>query len=230
MSGVAKIMAQVLDDEYCAGLWRSCLVTELAWSWTGDTEPASLPTGSSTYRAPSWSWASLNSGIWHYNLADNTIQIPLIDIILCDVKTATADRTCAVVSGILRLSGWLATIQIYGMTNYKSDFFVNGKRWKDSCRFSFIMGYALPTLSTLRFHCLPLFLARGLGGIPATRMYGLLLVPTGTVVGQFRRVDCCKFHESKELGKCEDFPQFFNEPWMEYDEASGDNKYTISII
>ena len=32
LSGVAKLMERALDDQYCAGLWRNTLVTQLFWS------------------------------------------------------------------------------------------------------------------------------------------------------------------------------------------------------
>jgi hypothetical protein len=225
LSGVAKIMAQVLHDEYCAGLWKSCLVTELCWSRAWGTQPGTLPsTGASTYGAPSWSWTSLDCAIAYSSLQYTTTRTPLINIIQCDVKTATVDRTGVVVDGILTLSGWLSTIQIYEITKLNADFFLNGEWWKNTHRSSVTMDYTLPTS---KLHFLPLLYTHSVG---KPIICGLLLFPTGTAVGRFRRVGIFSLDEGEELGSWKRCPQFVNEPWMEYEEACGDNKYTISIV
>ncbi|KAF5247756.1 hypothetical protein FAUST_540 [Fusarium austroamericanum] len=56
VSGLASIMAERLNDEYVAGHWRSLLITELPWQ-PGNCKR--VP----EYRAPSWSWASVDGGI-----------------------------------------------------------------------------------------------------------------------------------------------------------------------
>ena len=54
--GLAARFQELTNDDYVAGLWRSCLVEDLEWCVvsTGETRPE----GSSFYSAPSWSWAS----------------------------------------------------------------------------------------------------------------------------------------------------------------------------
>ncbi|OHE94939.1 HET domain-containing protein [Colletotrichum orchidophilum] len=53
-SGVAKTFSKILDDEYLAGLWRGSLIEGLCW------QPLSCKPASGGYRAPSWSWASVD--------------------------------------------------------------------------------------------------------------------------------------------------------------------------
>ncbi|KAL0934595.1 heterokaryon incompatibility protein [Colletotrichum truncatum] len=53
ISGIARALNKTLDDEYLAGLWRGSLLEGLCW------EPLSCE-ASDTYRAPSWSWASVD--------------------------------------------------------------------------------------------------------------------------------------------------------------------------
>lgn len=72
MSGIAEAMASATKDHYLAGLWRDSLPGGLLWipedSQPKDTskiapiseKAATLP---ETYRAPSWSWASLDGAI-----------------------------------------------------------------------------------------------------------------------------------------------------------------------
>ena len=53
ISGMAEIFAERLDDEYIAGLWRRHLVQGLLWQGLGCRRV-------SEYRAPTWSWASMD--------------------------------------------------------------------------------------------------------------------------------------------------------------------------
>jgi hypothetical protein len=55
MAGVVQVVGQLLNDEYLFGIWRSSAVEFLGWStWRPSTRSP---------RAPSWSWASLNSPV-----------------------------------------------------------------------------------------------------------------------------------------------------------------------
>lgn len=54
-SGLARLFQQKLRDTYVAGLWRNNIVEGLCWQSYGP--PHSRPT---SYRAPSWSWASID--------------------------------------------------------------------------------------------------------------------------------------------------------------------------
>lgn len=67
ISGIVKEVAKTLDDEYLAGLWRKNLINGLLWvakddmfPWRG---PPSVRPG--LYRAPSWSWASIDAPDTH---------------------------------------------------------------------------------------------------------------------------------------------------------------------
>ena len=61
LSGIAKLMEQTLNDQYCAGLWRERLVTQLFWIC--DCDEQRLRPRPTPYRAPSWSWASLDGPV-----------------------------------------------------------------------------------------------------------------------------------------------------------------------
>jgi hypothetical protein len=57
LSGIMKVLEGVFDDTCIAGLWRKGLPAQLAWN--------ALPSATSTptYRAPSWSWLSIDGEI-----------------------------------------------------------------------------------------------------------------------------------------------------------------------
>ncbi|KAF2030601.1 hypothetical protein EK21DRAFT_111693 [Setomelanomma holmii] len=55
LSGIARVFATSLQDEYVAGLCRRTLIPDLLWYFEGAIKIAS------PWRAPSWSWASIQS-------------------------------------------------------------------------------------------------------------------------------------------------------------------------
>lgn len=65
IAGLASEFARQTRDTYCAGLWQKRLLAGLMWSL--HPVPASKTdtpiTGPAEYRAPSWSWASINGEI-----------------------------------------------------------------------------------------------------------------------------------------------------------------------
>lgn len=68
LSGIASRQAQLTGDDYLAGMWRRELVTQLEWIVT---TPRSRP----QWRAPSWSWMSVDGQIrLTYSPRDNSEQ------------------------------------------------------------------------------------------------------------------------------------------------------------
>ncbi|KAF2450898.1 HET-domain-containing protein [Karstenula rhodostoma CBS 690.94] len=61
ISGLARILAPVFGMEYVAGLWVKDLIRSLVWH-KRIMEP-SLGTAPAAYRAPSWSWASVDGQV-----------------------------------------------------------------------------------------------------------------------------------------------------------------------
>ncbi|KAL9053168.1 MAG: hypothetical protein Q9206_004039 [Seirophora lacunosa] len=64
ISGLGERMQSSLQGEYLAGLWRGTLASDLLWKVTDGKQANGLPsTRAAQYRAPSWSWASLDGQI-----------------------------------------------------------------------------------------------------------------------------------------------------------------------
>lgn len=57
ISGLASFFAKQLGTDYLAGLWRSTLLSDLLWEANPGDSAMNRPL---EYRAPSWSWASVN--------------------------------------------------------------------------------------------------------------------------------------------------------------------------
>lgn len=66
LSGVASEFLAHVDDEYVAGMWRRHLEAQLCW-YRPKFQPPNVSNKRPQYRAPTWSWASI----------DGTIEMPL---------------------------------------------------------------------------------------------------------------------------------------------------------
>jgi Heterokaryon incompatibility protein (HET) len=103
LSGIATRFASILQDTYCAGLWRNDLQNTLVWNVN-----FSQPARPSEFRAPSWSWASIDSGVfWYPRRAKIESEMArLTRVVSCEVQPLyPTARFGEVTSGILELRG-----------------------------------------------------------------------------------------------------------------------------
>lgn len=109
ISGVAKELRRILDDEYLAVLWKKQLSTQLLWFVsrpiiTDNGRPSTRP---HTYRAPSWSWVSIDGCVVPGNLGKSD-QWDLLPIFLdASIDPPGDDSTVKVTGGCLRVRGIL---------------------------------------------------------------------------------------------------------------------------
>ena len=82
MSGAASLFQQSTQTEYLAGLWRGNLELDLLWA-RQDSAPLSKPLRT-RYRAPSWSWASIDSQI-NYLYVDNVHSLIVVEDAWCSL-------------------------------------------------------------------------------------------------------------------------------------------------
>lgn len=111
LSGTAKMAKSVLKCEYYAGLWQYHLIRDLAW-YTID--PGVRP---NPYRAPTWSWASVQACELRYTIGRTVrtqrfgdgetedfyraIAARVVDV---GCTAASSDPTGAVLDGFLKIS------------------------------------------------------------------------------------------------------------------------------
>ncbi|KAH6843171.1 heterokaryon incompatibility protein-domain-containing protein [Chaetomium sp. MPI-CAGE-AT-0009] len=108
ISGVAKHLAGLAQCDYVAGLWRSHLEGELLWF----VQHSGLPGKTSRpaqYRAPSWSWASIEGAVEPGFSSMHGLLIRVEDVHL---EYLTDDVFGAVTRGRLRLRGPLRQFQV----------------------------------------------------------------------------------------------------------------------
>lgn len=105
LSGLAKHIQQAYGrGRYLAGLWEDSLVEDLMW-WVKEDE-AQHAWRPQEWRAPSWSWASLEGQIEHRILPVNSTHCEILEV---EITPAGADPTGAVASGKLVISGILVS-------------------------------------------------------------------------------------------------------------------------
>lgn len=77
LAGIARAVAGMTGDEYLAGLWKRDIEFHLCWSATRpERERKRLDSQGPDWRAPSWSWASIERPVTHLNLgADREVDL-----------------------------------------------------------------------------------------------------------------------------------------------------------
>ena len=125
LSGLAKFFQHRTQDEYFWGHWKSALPQSLNWfkpsgfrhpnSWKAKTGSAAESCGrrSSVYRAPSWSWASIDGLVGFPKFGyDN-------EIVICNVLEVHANKTGPnpsnrAVEGLLTVRAPWKTVEVFG--------------------------------------------------------------------------------------------------------------------
>lgn len=182
ISGVAKNMRQLLNDEYLAGLWRRHLPYHLLW-FKERASPTSFRLSNANYRAPSWSWASLDGEITTHPISHINGEQILIKLLDVHITAVGPDVTGQVSGARLFLRGllkpaswkWLDDDQLYTLI-------LDGQNANDS--------YAFPdeesVLASADVFCLPVHTFDL--GVDERRTYGLVLGSTGSGMNEFRRL------------------------------------------
>lgn len=170
ISGIASLFCEPLADTYCAGLWIRRMPIELLWTrGIRDFPKPALPKPTQEcYRAPSWSWASMNGPVslsnrYLYDEDQDSVVI-LVGIKSCHATTKTGDVFSEVSNGIIRLSGFLSKMQLRPVPDSESvthwSAFLNGM-WLDDADDSGLPRVVLdhkPPPDPHEIFCLPIVL------------------------------------------------------------------------
>jgi hypothetical protein len=110
ISGLAKKLGP--PEQYLAGLWRPCLSDQLLWV-VQDDEALPKPRRRTTdYRAPSWSWASMDGIVYPPDPRWMNEEDDAMECIDADIKTSSGDPTGQVLAAVLRVRGILACLRL----------------------------------------------------------------------------------------------------------------------
>ncbi|KAJ9623243.1 hypothetical protein H2203_006181 [Taxawa tesnikishii (nom. ined.)] len=99
----------LLKDEYVAGMWRRYLQDELLWR-VKDHELSQRP---SEYRAPTFSWASVDGEIYYSSGVGSAIEATgyLVTVEQIELDYVTNDTTGPLKGGYIRLGGTLKELR-----------------------------------------------------------------------------------------------------------------------
>jgi hypothetical protein len=110
LSGLAKRFMSILADVYVAGMWRKHLENTLLWCvFLKDQNVEAPPSRPVAYRAPTWSWASVDSVIRMETVNRGKMMMTVENVVL---EHATDDTTGIVTGGWLDLVGQLRPMHL----------------------------------------------------------------------------------------------------------------------
>ncbi|KAH8586961.1 heterokaryon incompatibility protein-domain-containing protein [Bisporella sp. PMI_857] len=226
ISGLAKAFLSSMKAEssdYLAGLWRMNLIPELCWYMQ------QRRTQSKVYRAPSWSWASLDGKTSVIKISAEDSGLQIAETLEASVEPLGSDPTGALKSGSIRLQGPLMTIEFRWKNDshrldYYGDWKING-RWTEEN-----LVYKDHSETHRNLHCMPLLWPKR--NLRREKMAcSLILQPTGVQKGQFRRVGfmyfACRPHA---IDYWAGWGSLRNDDWFEFEEHVGDGIYRITIV
>ncbi|CAF9911112.1 hypothetical protein IMSHALPRED_009928 [Imshaugia aleurites] len=116
-SGIAKRFHSALGNEYLAGLWRDDLPNELVWRvGRAESDTVRRP---SKYRAPSWSWASVDTQV--INQFVHRELFSAITVTDSHIDHLSSDPFSQVTGGWIRVLGTLHPALLYSSDTYRWD-------------------------------------------------------------------------------------------------------------
>ena len=195
ISAIASRFGARLRISYIAGLWSYQLIDQLDWYVT---EPCSRPT---KYRAPSWSWASIDGHIDFYGINESSEKSKLVEILAVNVEPKNKDfeygaieSAYLVLEGLLMPASWLL--------NRRCLHSVNGKWTRSPSVYKDAIEKSWDTIDpdfVVEVQCLPIFSTthRRLSWLPPYYT-GLLLVPDPLASNGYRRVGLFCWYSSNE--------------------------------
>ncbi|RSM05391.1 hypothetical protein CDV31_009629 [Fusarium ambrosium] len=131
LSGVANLFRNVTGDQYVAGLWRSALPRLLCWErHIGNSDETQKARGArpAAYRAPSWSWASIDDPVSYPSREYHDILLleDLIEITNVDIVAQGEGKTAQVSNGVLTVRGWLHPFKFLSRQGYYIKYKIGG--------------------------------------------------------------------------------------------------------
>ncbi|KAF7937140.1 uncharacterized protein EAE98_001454 [Botrytis deweyae] len=113
ISGIVKLLHDMTQDDYYAGLWRSQLPDAFLWT----AEKFSEDDTESEKRLPSWSWASIRSGGITYDHKDKEFKAGL-ELVSVGIQISGSNAFGGVLGGKLEVKAVLIPINAMGCEPY----------------------------------------------------------------------------------------------------------------
>ncbi|CZS92758.1 uncharacterized protein RCO7_10213 [Rhynchosporium graminicola] len=106
ISGIVAVVGSSIEDDYVAGLWRRDMPRALLWSpFEEETLPNAphVSRGPPLYRAPSWSWASVDSPISCFLCRERMPDPPIATVLEVNTTLVGSDMYGQVSAGFLMI-------------------------------------------------------------------------------------------------------------------------------
>lgn len=203
ISGIAQKAFEENEDQYLAGLWRKDIELQLLWC---QQSPGKRLLSGSKYRAPSWSWASVNEqGFVYYHPRQEGVEyVYYAHFLSANVVPTGKEEFGELEGGELRmtysvmLAGQLKRIQgeewdgrDFSFYEVEIDAPDGGKEkfrvYPDSNELDGRDIYLLPVLETL-----------GTSKYNKRDLHGLIVLPTGSKKGEYSRAGFFSFSSFNE--------------------------------
>ncbi|KAE8389648.1 hypothetical protein BDV23DRAFT_184249 [Aspergillus alliaceus] len=189
LSGVAARMQAILGDNYIAGLWKHNLLFDLLWYIKYGRQADGKPSFRvDAYRAPSWSWASVEGRV-HFPCGrlDVSWGPPLLEIIGVEVNPTTNNSTGQVSNAFILASGNLKQMpEFYELPEHMFDMIpgaLSACCVDDENDLSLVDVFALPV--------------RIMRGINGEVLFCLMLTPMPSTTSNFRRVGLLTLNQNE---------------------------------
>ncbi|CAF9915024.1 hypothetical protein IMSHALPRED_002313 [Imshaugia aleurites] len=208
ISGIVEEMQLATADHYFAGLWGSSFVLQMCWTvhHLKNVRDRQTPRRPRRYRAPSWSWLSIDSNVQFYSIYDNIYDI-LFEVLNVNIKNTGRNNFgsikggCIVGRGLLKSALWEhSTDDRVGHLQIDDESIQHGSFWNYGGSTHVTMDLGLEEKCDSVW-CLPLVRNSDEYNVgTVTRcIVGVLLVPTGQAEEEYKRVGCFRLED--DLGK-----------------------------
>jgi hypothetical protein len=221
-----------LNDQYLGGIWKSQLPAQLLWTISGEPRP-NHPT---EYRAPSWSWASVDGSIARIQ-ENSDYEAFHIKILNHDIEFARGNVALGVQKARLGIQGFICVLsRNYGLSLNDLDpdlyklpkFPLEIVGIQDSTNMSCQFDTALGNFDNNRLYALAV--ASSKTG-DSECMTGLMIKMTMKQVGEFER---CGWFEITGAAQCQavlNVARTMTLKQLEFESVNLDSgMYTISIV
>jgi hypothetical protein len=233
LAGLARYFQPFIGCRYLAGLWETDFVFQLLW------KNAATSTRSTTYQAPSWSWASRSGKVeFPWGAEHGEVAVNLLDIGVTTIGRSTFGQ---VTSGFVKMVGCLIPISLehpvfnrsvnppFEESYFTTETILVLRRNGKSKIMDFVPDVWEGGESFLgAFYCTPLIYDDHL---VVNLVAGLVLRATGIEKGQYQRVGLFIGDLHKDVlsgAEQEERSKMTEDLYEAYDEET--NKYTFTII
>ena len=139
-SGIVEDIQSFTTDNYFADIWKSCFVWHLCWATQQQANEIQgiMPRRASEYRAPSWSWLSIDGNIDILVSYDSVMS--MVEILHVDIKNTSENRFSSTKSGHILGCGILKPVRWgYKSGNIEKHLLLDGQSirlcdfWDQAC-------------------------------------------------------------------------------------------------